>query len=82
MTFLDGKGVCLILIGKKIESHYFFIESPDFFSWVSGFSFIRGWQVCIIWKAWTIFEPIACFADCHTIFAIIPIFYTALITLL
>ena len=23
MTFLDGKGVCLILIGKKIESHYF-----------------------------------------------------------
>ena len=23
MTFLDGKGVCLILIGKKIESPYF-----------------------------------------------------------
>ena len=23
MTFLDGKGVCLIFIGKKIESHYF-----------------------------------------------------------
>ena len=23
MTFLDGKGGCLILIGKKIESHYF-----------------------------------------------------------
>ena len=37
MTFLDGKGVCLILIGKKIESHYFlqnlqifFHGSPDF----------------------------------------------------
>ena len=24
----------------------FFIESPDFFPWVSRFSFIRGWQVC------------------------------------
>ena len=24
----------------------FFIESPDFFSLVSRFSFIRGWQVC------------------------------------
>ena len=47
MIFLDGKGVCLILIGKKIKSHYFLIESPDFFSWVSRFSFIRGWQVCV-----------------------------------
>ena len=24
----------------------FFVESPDFFSWVSRFSFTRGWQVC------------------------------------
>ena len=24
----------------------FFVESPDFFSWVSRFSFARGWQVC------------------------------------
>ena len=23
----------------------FFVESPDFFSWVSRFSFTRGWQV-------------------------------------
>ena len=37
MTFLDGKGVCLLLIGKEIESHYFlqnlqifFHGSPDF----------------------------------------------------
>ena len=32
MTFLDGKGVCLILIGKKkIESHYFFYRISRFF---------------------------------------------------
>ena len=23
------------------------VESPDFFSWGSRFSFIRGWQVCL-----------------------------------
>ena len=54
MTFLDGKGVCLILIGKKNRISRFFIEFPDFFfffffffffSWVSRFSFITGWQV-------------------------------------
>ena len=31
MTFLDGKGVCLILIGKKLESHYFYKISRFFF---------------------------------------------------
>ena len=37
MTFLDGKGVSVILIRKKIESHYFlqnllifFLGSSDF----------------------------------------------------
>ena len=24
----------------------FFVESPHFFSWLSRFSFTRGWQVC------------------------------------
>ena len=32
---------------EKIRITLFFIESPDFFSWVSRFSFIRGWQVCM-----------------------------------
>ena len=32
---------------EKNRISLFFIESPDFFSWVSRFSFIRGWQVCV-----------------------------------
>ena len=32
---------------EKIEFHILFVESPVFFfSWVSQFSFIIGWQVC------------------------------------
>ena len=31
---------------EKNRISLFFIESPDFFSRVSRFSFIRGWQVC------------------------------------
>ena len=39
-----NKGVCN-LDREKNRISLFFIESPDFFSWVSRFSFIRGWQV-------------------------------------
>ena len=31
---------------EKVEFHVLFVESPVFFSWVSQFSFIIGWQVC------------------------------------
>ena len=45
---IDENGVCLILIGEKNRISLFFVESPDFFSWVSRFSFTTGWQVCYI----------------------------------
>ena len=31
---------------EKRRMSLFFVESRDIFSWVSRFSFIRGWQVC------------------------------------
>ena len=47
------RGWCLVLaIEKGFDQgenriSLFFVESPDFFSWVSRFSFTRGWQVCM-----------------------------------
>ena len=35
-------------IGLQSVLYHVFVESPDYFSRVSIFSFTRGWQVCMI----------------------------------